>query len=54
MNKELDNNMQEQLLIAIIQAQDLEGAQNALLKHDFVITRLPSTGGFWVAEMQHS
>ena len=46
MNKELDNSMQEQLLIAIIQAQDLEGAQNALLKHDFVITRLPSTGGF--------
>ncbi|MCJ7624233.1 MAG: cyclic-di-AMP receptor [Anaerolineaceae bacterium] len=34
------------LLIVIIQAQDLDNAQDALTTHELTITRLPSVGGF--------
>lgn len=34
------------LLFVIIQAQDLENAQEALIEHELTITRLPSVGGF--------
>lgn len=34
------------LVCAIIQAQDLENAQDALANLDFISTRLPSVGGF--------
>lgn len=34
------------LLIAVVQAQDAENAQNALSKIGYTITRLPSVGGF--------
>ncbi len=36
----------EQLLIAVVQAQDVENAQSALAKLGISITRLPSVGGF--------
>ncbi len=35
------------LFWAIIQAQDLENAQDALSSYGFVSTRLPSVGGFF-------
>jgi uncharacterized protein YaaQ len=34
------------LFIAVVQAQDAEVAQNALLKLGITVTRLPSIGGF--------
>jgi len=34
------------MMIAVIQAQDSEPAQNALSKLGFTVTRLPSVGGF--------
>jgi uncharacterized protein YaaQ len=34
------------LLIAVVQAQDAEAAEEALLEKEFKVTRLPSTGGF--------
>ena len=34
------------LICAIIQAQDLDSAQEALANLDFISTRLPSVGGF--------
>jgi uncharacterized protein YaaQ len=34
------------LLLAVIQAQDVESAQNALSKIGLTTTRLPSVGGF--------
>ena len=34
------------LMIAVVQAQDAEPAEDALLEEDFKVTRLPSTGGF--------
>jgi len=34
------------LLIAVVQSQDAENAQNALAKLNVSVTRLPSTGGF--------
>jgi uncharacterized protein YaaQ len=41
--QEADGNI---LLMAVIQAQDAESAQNALTKIGFTSTRLPSVGGF--------
>jgi uncharacterized protein YaaQ len=38
-----ENNL---LFIAVVQAQDVEMAQNALLKLGLTATRLPSIGGF--------
>jgi uncharacterized protein YaaQ len=35
-----------QLLIAIVQAQDSDNAQNALVKMGLSVTKLPSVGGF--------
>ena len=35
-----------QLLIAVVQAQDSDNAQSALVKLGLSITRLPSVGGF--------
>ena len=34
------------LLIAVVQSQDAENAQNALARLSVSVTRLPSTGGF--------
>lgn len=34
------------LLLAVVQAQDAESAENALVKKGFSVTRLPSVGGF--------
>jgi len=34
------------LLMAVVQAQDAETAENALMKMGFSVTRLPSAGGF--------
>jgi uncharacterized protein YaaQ len=34
------------LMIAVVQAQDAEGAEEAFLEADYKVTRLPSTGGF--------
>ncbi len=36
----------KRLLIAVVQAQDAEAAEEALLEKEFKVTRLPSTGGF--------
>jgi uncharacterized protein YaaQ len=41
-----DPESQTTLLIAIIQAQDVEHAHNALAKVGLVMNRLPSSGGF--------
>jgi uncharacterized protein YaaQ len=34
------------LYIAIVQAQDAESTESVLVEQGFIITRLPSTGGF--------
>ena len=34
------------LFLAIVQSQDAEYAEDALVKEGFIINRLPSTGGF--------
>lgn len=34
------------LMIAVVQAQDAEAAEEAFLEGEFKVTRLPSTGGF--------
>lgn len=34
------------VLLAVVQAQDAEAAENALVKLGFSVTRLPSVGGF--------
>lgn len=34
------------MLLAVVQAQDAENAQNALAELNFSVTRLPSMGGF--------
>ena len=36
----------KRLLIAVVQAQDADAAEEALLEKEFKVTRLPSTGGF--------
>jgi uncharacterized protein YaaQ len=36
----------KKLLIAVVQAQDAEAAEEALLEKEIKVTRLPSTGGF--------
>jgi len=36
----------QRLMIAVVQAQDAEAAEEALLGKEFKVTRLPSTGGF--------
>ncbi|HEY9077536.1 MAG TPA: cyclic-di-AMP receptor [Anaerolineaceae bacterium] len=39
-------NLQGQLLIAVVQAQDVDNAQSALAKIGISLARLPSVGGF--------
>lgn len=46
MGSSLQNSEKILLIFAIIQAQDLENAQDALENLKFVSTRLPSVGGF--------
>jgi len=42
----MDPENKDILLIAVIQAQDLESARIALAEMDIIATRLPSIGGF--------
>ena len=44
--KDPNQPMESLMMIAVIQAQDSEPAQNALSKLGFTVTRLPSVGGF--------
>ena len=41
-----EKNQETILLIAVVQAQDVESATNALNKMNLTVTRLPSVGGF--------
>ena len=40
------SNSCKNLMIAVVQAQDAEAAEEAFLEGKFKVTRLPSTGGF--------
>jgi uncharacterized protein YaaQ len=46
MSESLTNMNCDTFFFAIIQAQDMDSAQEALTKLDVVVTRLPSVGGF--------
>jgi len=41
-----DNKEREMLLMAVVQSQDAEPAENALAEKNITVTRLPSVGGF--------
>jgi uncharacterized protein YaaQ len=43
MSEQIEDKM---LLMAVVQAQDAETAENALMKMGFSVTRMPSAGGF--------
>jgi uncharacterized protein YaaQ len=45
-SKPKPSNECKNLMIAVVQAQDAEAAEEAFLEGDFKVTRLPSTGGF--------
>ena len=46
MNEPTQTSESKLLFLAVVQAQDAENAQNALLKLGLPVTRLPSVGGF--------
>ena len=46
MSERTEDLAHKMMLMAVVQAQDAETAENALAKMGFSVTRLPSAGGF--------
>lgn len=46
MSESTDDSKHKVMLLAVVQAQDAEPAENSLVKLGYSVTRLPSAGGF--------